>query len=466
MTLDEVIEKARRLVEPSPEERERRISVARKVIEVVENGLKERGLTNFEVSLQGSLAKDTWLPENRDIDIFIILSKEHPYETLRSLVKILIEIAQDSGIEWRLKYAQHPYIQYIIESYEIDIVPCYRIEPGEKPLTAADRTPLHTRYVLSKLAQKPELKTEIRLFKRFLKVVGIYGAEIKVEGFSGYLAELLTIYYGSFRELIHEVADKWRPGKTVIDIEKHHTDLRKVRTLFKDSPLVVIDPVDPMRNAAAAVSLHSMSKLILAGKIFLNKPSIRFFEYSNERPSTELLKGRLLPPTVLIIFPYIENLPPETVWGEAKRLCRSLCNTFERYEYKIYDSSAWTDERNIIVIALTLERETLPEYELHRGPPVYSDNVLNFIEKYVNDHESVGPYVIGERAVVIKRRKYNTAEKLIRAQLCQIAPKHLRRICNNVKILIIRNVEDLAQVPEPARDFVLRFMIKRESWLY
>ncbi len=464
-SIDEIIEKARTLVEPSPEERERRHRVTKNMIDIIYRGLEERNLQNFEVSLQGSLAKDTWLPENRDIDIFVILSKEYPVSKLRDIVKMLIEIAEENNINWRLKYAQHPYVQYIVESYEIDVVPCYRIEPGERPLTAADRTPLHTRYIMSKISDKPQLRSDIRLFKRFLKVVGIYGAEIKIEGFSGYLAELLVIYYGSFRNLVNDIAQNWRPGKVVIDIEGHHKDYRKLRELFRDSPLIVIDPIDPMRNAAAAVSKISMSKLILACKLFTYRPSITFFQYSSKRISIEDLKGRFIPPTLIILIPYIDNLPPETIWGEAKRLCRSLCNTFERYEYKVYDASAWTDEKNIIVIAITLERSELPEYELHRGPPVYSDNVLKFVEKYVNDNECIGPYVAGERVVVIKRRKYDTAEKLVKAHICQIAPKHLRKVCNNISIVTVKTIEDLSRIPETARDFVLRFMIKRDHWL-
>ncbi len=466
MSIDEVIEEAKKLVEPSIEERERRLLIVKKIIDILDSGLKTRGLRDIEVSLQGSLAKDTWLPENKDIDIFIILPKDYPRETLRDLVKIIIEIAEENNIEWRLKYAQHPYVQYIVEGYEIDVVPCYRIEPGEKPITAADRTPLHTRYVVSKLSENPNLKTEIRLLKRFLKVIGIYGAEIKVEGFSGYLAEILIIYYGSFKNFIRDVAENWRPGKVIIDIEKHYTDVRKVKTLFKDSPLIVIDPIDPMRNAAAAVSLKSMCKLILAGKLFLNKPSLNFFKYPDRSITTEDLKGRFIPPTVLIIMPYPEKLPPETVWGEAKRLCRSLRNTFERYEYKVYDAEAWTDESNNIVIAVMLERDSLPEYELHKGPPVYSDNILKFVEKYINDNECLGPYIIGERAVVIKRRKYDTAEKLIRSQICQIAPKHMRKLCDKISIVTVRSLEDIAKVPEPVRDFVIKFIIKREHWLY
>ncbi|NPA99867.1 MAG: CCA tRNA nucleotidyltransferase [Crenarchaeota archaeon] len=464
-SIDEIIEEAKKLVEPSLEEKERRLSIVRKIIEIVDNGLRARGLQNFEVSLQGSLAKDTWLPENKDIDVFIILSKDNPREVLRELVKMLIEIAEENKIEWRLKYAQHPYVQYIVSGYEIDIVPCYRIEPGERPITAADRTPLHTRYVISKLLENPHLKTEIRLFKRFLKIVGIYGAEIKVEGFSGYLAEVLTIYYGSFKNLLRDVAENWRPGKVVIDPEKHYADPRKARTLFKDAPLIVIDPVDPMRNAAAAVSLRSMCKLILAGKLFLDKPSLKFFKYPEKPINIEDLKGRLIPPTLLIVLPYPEKTSPETVWGEIKRLCKSLRNTLERYEYKVYDSEAWTDEKSVITVAIMVEKDELPEYELHKGPPVYSDNVLKFVEKYVNDNECLGPYVIGERVVVIKRRKYNTVEKLVRAQICQIAPKHMRKLCEKANIIIVRDLDDVARLPETIRDFTIRFIIKREHWL-
>ncbi len=330
MRIEDILEEARRLVEPSQEERERVSRIVNAILPLLQRELASRGFADCEVTLQGSIAKDTWLPENKDIDIFVVFPKTRSAQDFERLVSTVIEIANEHRIEWILKYAQHPYVQLRVEGYEIDVVPCYRIEPGEKPITAADRTPLHTRYVMSKLAERPELRGEIRLFKRFLKVLGIYGAEIKVEGFSGYLAEVLIIAYGSFLNLIQDVARSWRPGRAIIDPENHYADKSVLKKIFKDAALIVVDPVDSSRNAAAAVSRESMATLILASKLFLHRPSVSFFKYPECFVSPNVLERRLLPPTIIIELPYPEKLVPETVWGEAKRLMRSLWHTLER----------------------------------------------------------------------------------------------------------------------------------------
>ncbi len=463
MNIEEVIEEAKKLVIPPEEEVNRRFSICSKVIELLRNELINKRNIPCEVSLQGSLAKDTWLPEGKDIDIFLIFQKDFPKEKFTDIVNILIKIAEENNIKWILKYAQHPYIQYIIDKYEIDIVPCYRIEIGEKPMTAADRTPLHTEYILSKIRENSQLKVEIRLFKRFLKVLSIYGAEIKVEGFSGYLAELLVVYYKSFLDTIRSIAREWKPFRIIIDIEKHYKNVKYVKKLFKDSPIIVIDPVDPQRNAAAAVSLESLSKLIVASKIFLYRPSIHFFEYS-DNAYLDNVEHRFFPPIIIVEFPYLSKLSPETVWGEIKRLCRNIWNTFERYEYKVYDVSAWTNERDRIVIMIMVERAELPEYQLHKGPPVYSDDIIKFFEKYVKDGECLGPYIIDDRVVVIKRRKYYNVEVLLKSQLPFIVPKHFKKIIDKARISIVRGIDNIQSLDSEIRDIVLKFLIKREHW--
>ena len=64
--LEEVLEK----IKPSREEREKILSLAEKLCSDLK---KELGRANLkaEVRVEGSVAKDTWLSENPDIDIFV-----------------------------------------------------------------------------------------------------------------------------------------------------------------------------------------------------------------------------------------------------------------------------------------------------------------------------------------------------------------------------------------------------------
>ena len=56
---------------------------------------------------------------------------------------------------------------------------------------AADKSPFHTEYVTNKLDE--EKRDQVRLLKKFLKSLGIYGAEIAKNGFSGYVTEVLIL---------------------------------------------------------------------------------------------------------------------------------------------------------------------------------------------------------------------------------------------------------------------------------
>ena len=124
------------------------------------------------------------------------------------------------------RFAEHPYLQLIVEGYRVDIVPCYNAKPGEWQ-SATDRTPYHTDYIKKHL--DAGLRGEVRLLKRFMQGTGVYGAEIKVGGFSGYLCELLIMKYGSFAGTMEAFAHYNK--RVVVDIENYY-----VRQTKRDYP--------------------------------------------------------------------------------------------------------------------------------------------------------------------------------------------------------------------------------------
>jgi len=394
VSLEEVLEEAYKLVTPTPEEEKKVAEVASNVKGLVARWVEERGV-RAEVQVLGSSARGTWLPGQRDIDIFIVLEDRSikPEEVVESLSKFLDVV----GVSWGLRFAQHPYLTVFIDGYEVDVVPCYKISPGERPITAADRSPLHHQFLMQRMTQQQ--RQDVRLLKLFLKAIGVYGAEIKVEGFSGYLAELLVVYYGSFLDVL-KAASKWRPYRTFISFQE-------VKTKFR-APLVVVDPVDSSRNAAAAVSLTSMSTFILAARRFLKRPSMSYF-----RPTV----GKLVQPlhVVEVVFPYPAE-PPDIVWGKYKRLGRALFNWIRECGFRVYRWGVESDEKSYVSLVYVLETAVLPPYVLHKGPPVYDDAVDKFVEKYVGE-DVVGPFVQGSRVYVIKRRKYTQIADCIKAKL-------------------------------------------------
>lgn len=397
--IEEVLSRARGLVEPGPEDEARLRAAAEGFTAYLAARLREAGVEG-EVALVGSSARGTWLPDGIDIDIFIILPKKYQKNFIENLLEIIINIFKKDDIDFELRYAEHPYVTAHYNGFEIDVVPCFKIAPGEPPLTAADRSPLHHDYLVKRLTD--EAKLHIRYLKRFLKTIGVYGAEVKVEGFSGYLAELLVVHYGSFLGVL-EAARAWRPYRTVVDPEGYY-EPREAAKKFK-SPLVVVDPVDRNRNIAAAVSLTSMSTLVLAARRFLASPSLSYF-------APEAAGTPLPVPSMSLSFPYPRGKPADVVWGMYKSAARALANKLEECGFRVLRYGVESDEKTYVKVALLLESLELPPYELHEGPPVFSDALDKFIEKYVG-MDVAGPFVRGDRVYVIRRRRISRAEDCV-----------------------------------------------------
>ena len=117
-------------------------------------------------------------------------------------------IAESAGGTYREKYAEHPYINAIIDGLDVDIVPCYAVPDPAAIRSAVDRTPFHTRYIKDRISS---LIDDVLLLKQFAKNGGIYGSDQMTEGFSGYLCELLVFHYGGFIPLLAAASDWW-PG--------------------------------------------------------------------------------------------------------------------------------------------------------------------------------------------------------------------------------------------------------------
>jgi tRNA nucleotidyltransferase (CCA-adding enzyme) len=402
-SLREVLEEARRLVEPGPEEREQVLSVSERVLERCRQRLLRLGEV-VEVSLEGSVAKDTWLKGRPDVDIFIHF---RPDVADKRLEEIVVsegrEVVEGLGGRSWLRYASHPYVEGVVEGVRVNIVGCYSVAPGGWK-SAADRTPYHTRYIKSVL--NSELRTDVRLLKGFLNAVGIYGAEIRVEGFSGYLAELLVVWHGGFARLL-EAAARWRPP-VAIDTTGRNTR-EAMLSAFPNSGLIVIDPVDPARNVAAAVSLSSLSEFILASKLFLRNPSTSYFA------PTPSLKAEVDTRRLLGLFiPLKTSIPPDILWGEVKRTTRGVAKRLEAEGFRVYKASA-TQAGEKVLILLELDRLELPPYELRQGPPVWMDNAVDFVEKTLRRSSRVaGPWVEGERLYALLRRQAWRASELLR----------------------------------------------------
>jgi tRNA nucleotidyltransferase (CCA-adding enzyme) len=428
----------------------------KKQIEHVIAALKKRVAeeikkTNIPITIElvGSTAKDTYIKTSVDIDLFMVFPTTIPREILQekglTIGRAILEQQEEC-------FAEHPYVRGVFQGYKTELVPCYKIDSASQKLSAVDRTPLHTRYVKKHLDESQ--KKEVRLFKQFLKGIGCYGAEAEIEGFSGYLCEIMILKYKTFQQLLENV-QYWRFGETLILEEG-------VSPPF-ETPLTFIDPVDPERNVASALSKDKFELFITACKEYTKKPRLTFF-FPNELQAWSLEKikkeigtnryiGVKLPKPEIIS----ENLYPQV--RKALRSIRDLC---EQNGFTILDA-AFSIEKTNVYIVLHPKTRTLSKIVLHEGPPVMlKKNAEEFTQKWSDNPRTIKkPFEKNKRLYVEIEREYTDIQDLLEEEIRKLSlGKHIDLMNRNGFMIINHN--DLFE--ENLRLFWTAHLDSRKPW--
>ena len=455
----------------TPSDAERR-SVER-VVEQVQARLvaeAEREGLEAEVSLNGSVAKDTWLKGDVDVDVFLRVPASLSRAELEGRC---LRVAKRALKGHRIveRFAEHPYIETHVGKVRVNVVPCYNVVRGEWQ-SATDRTPFHTEYVKSHLA--PDQRIEVRLLKRFLKGIDVYGADVKVSGFSGMLTETLVMYYGSFTETLKQ-AQSWKP-QVRIDVENHYGGREPEMADLFEEPLVVIDPVDRGRNLAASISRRKLWEFVAATRAFSKKPSKGFFfprktalmSVQGFRREMQRRGWNL----VALEFGRVDAVV-DVLWSQLYRTERSLRNLFRQEGYNVTRSASWSNEEDLNVILLELENVSLPPVRKHVGPPVAKAQASElFFRKHMRRNRTIsGPWIDDERWAVSQLRENRNAATLLRSKICdggrqigvasKIAPV-LRQRCT---VLAGQALVGFYREEREAARFITGFLKGRPAWL-
>jgi tRNA nucleotidyltransferase (CCA-adding enzyme) len=476
-TIKELCDSVLERITPNDDERERVKILAEATKSRVYEALKDAGL-EADVNIEGSFAKDTWISgranaKEADVDIFVLYQRT----TERKVVEDeSLRISRNTLEKWDLakriggRYAEHPYIEAYVDGVRMNIVPGYRVKRGEW-ITAVDRTPFHTEYVKARLESKKD-KDAVRLLKKFMTGVGVYGAEIKVHGFSGYLCELLTIHYHGFLEVLNS-ASKWRTGQ-IIDIEGHYDGrLDEARKVF-NAPLIIVDPVDERRNAAAAVSIDRFKEFIAASEIFLSNPNRTFFYPPEIKPASNKEIKKLLvsrgSDLVFVVFDAIDVVP-DVLWGQLYKTLGALRNMIEECDFKVIRTLCWSDEKRINVFLFEVENYILSPSKKHIGPPIETREAGDFIKEHFNSkHVVCGPWIENGRWTYEIRRKYVNLIELLREKLRE-GGKEIgvsNRLIGSMKASkVLRNAE-IVELHHGNKEFAkafTKFLSGRPQWL-
>ena len=372
------------LIRPGPAERRRAEEAVREALLAAHEALRRAGYRGYVLLVEGSYAKDTWLRGELDIDLFALFDPEFCGLFIEGFAEKVAPVLAGMGYRVELRYAQHPYVRFLVKGLWAELVPGCRVGSGSEARTAVDRTPFHTEYVRSRLPSWA--RDEVRLLKSFMKGVGVYGAEVAVRGFSGYLAELLIIRYRCFRGVLEAAASEWRPPVEIPVEEGLRAALPELRRRYPDSVMYVPDPVDPRRNAAAAVSRRSLAAFILAARLYLENPCSLYFHAAQPPPPSPVPAdwGPRLQGLAAIRVEFRGGVAPDTAWGVLDRLGKVLARSLSSMGVPVARRShSYSEDAGVGLVVLEA-LEPAPRLEARPGPPAWAprQRVLGFAARH------------------------------------------------------------------------------------
>lgn len=465
---------------PNQEEIDATNKTTDKVIDFINGLCNEEGIDAKAMAV-GSVAKNTWLRGKSDIDIFIHFPTTTEMDYLKETGMYLAYKTNDAlNGNASEHYASHPYLTCNIDGFEVDIVPCYEIQEGESIISAVDRTILHTKYIQKHLNGRED---EVLLLKKFMDVIGTYGSEFKTGGFAGYLCELLILKYNTFENTLR-AAQNWK-FHTTIDLENFQTANDRI---FREDPLVFIDPTDKNRNVGAALRIERFVDFIVASRNFLNivddsvlddderyEKIKEFFKPLKKEHLSNKSNGEIAEyivdsfkdretQTLVIKFP-IPEMSADALHPQLLKTIDSICEKLEREEFSVFKHAYWTDEEQYVIFTIELNVFKQGKYYIHEGPKVWPKKACeNFKAKWKD-----ALYPLDEHMVLTRERQFKTAKEFI-THLLKLENIHIIKVGKNIKNAIC-NDYTLLEIDEFLNDLDNQFSYgaeakTNENWAY
>jgi tRNA nucleotidyltransferase (CCA-adding enzyme) len=331
-----------------------------------------------DIFLGGSYGKGTWLPGS-DVDVFVRFNLR--YDKISDLLEKAVMKAFPNAKRIR---GSRDYFQ--IKGFEF--VPIYRITKNSQARNITDFSPLHVEFVNKFL----ENSDEVRLLKLFCKANGIYGAETHTRAFSGYVLELLVVAYGGFVHTLNEISNR----QPKIDINfgvQHDISEHKLK-----SPIIIHDPVQPGRNAAAALSYKNFYKFIYASKKFLDDPSIAAFKDSKLTMRDVRRRSRARGTKLFVKRVNVKGVP-NIFFAKLSKNLRMIKSRCEANGFGVYNFG-FIEHRKHAEVFFEFSTLRTCKSKRHLGPPLHAEEHIDtFIMKWENEALH-GPYVWQDRLAV------------------------------------------------------------------
>lgn len=339
----------------------------------------------------GSVAKGTFLKNDYDVDIFVRFAKPYAPKNIANLLgKVLPRSAERV-------HGSRDYFHLKHKKLTFELVPVLAVSTPEEARNVTDMSPLHVAWVQQKTKKKPSLKDDIRLAKQFCKAAKVYGAESYIQGFSGHILDILVIHYGSFLHLL-KAAVKWKP-KVVIDTEKHlKRPLQQLDPAKTFGPLIVVDPLQKDRNAAAALHQEKFDRFVEAAKAFLEHPDETFFVvWPLDKKSIQNIHRLKYPDEECFMLElHPTKGTPDVAGSKIKKALTFIEVRLRSYGFAVLETDWEYGQPSYAYFVL--KQETLSETVELKGPPVnQKDHAAKFKKKHRTTYTKNGFWYATEK---------------------------------------------------------------------
>lgn len=411
LAAEKVFRRVLKTIKPNPSEIRDTIRNTNEVMGLLKK-IADRSVT---IEVTGSIAKGTNLRGSADIDIFMLFDREISKEVMvgRGMAYAKAVAARRKHTRFEIKYAEHPYVRVYFDDIgiKLDLTPAYKLSRINDMGTSVDRTPLHTQFINSHLTDRQ--RDDVRLLKYLLKAHGLYGAEVKTKGFSGYLCELLVYNFGSLWKTIEFFSTASPPLS--IDAAGRKAGIDPSLEKKFGSGFVVVDPVDPNRNVAAAVSDSSLARFVILCKMFVLKPGINtFYQYGVDINKSYAMLSKLIKDTGAaphLLKMAVSDKTEDIVWPQLNRVSQILEKEIEKAGFVVLVSCSWTKGGYGYILYLSQPR--LLNSRVVKGPSAFAKD---YPVRFMKQHGSAYGFIIEEGHInAIERNPHPAIEDVIRS---------------------------------------------------
>ncbi len=420
-------------------------------------------LPQAKVTFIGSAARDTGLAGSRDIDIFAAFAKGSEEEIVAKTFAAARACIR--GAKWEKHYAEHPYLQAKVDGFEVEVIPCFAIKENQRIISAVDRSPLHMAYLERNLTLMQ--RRDVRVLKQLLKSAGIYGAEARIGGFSGYVCELLVLNYRSLFELL-QAASKWRLP-VIIDIEgQYYQDDKAALARFPGAQLVVVDVTDKERNAAAAISIDCLASFMTLARAAVARPSADLFFHKEKAPAdSAIVSGLSRRGThTVLVKASAPAIVDDIFYPQLAKTRESAVAYLRRRGQVLVDSAHFADEKNAYLLFEFAYPAASP-IEVCNGPPAFDAQAVAGFVSSRSRNAVRGPFIREGKLVVEVARKL-PAEKAVADYLrsCKNlgAASHFQKPLAKAGVFV-GGKKVVAAVAAQSKPELASFVFRKARWL-